>query len=406
MASTSPEELAALLLGHCLRAEQWPLSSLDALVDACLQAETASQASRALFGGVVEPLGDRFEPRLCLAYADLFSEVIARLLPEWEAQFLRDRYRRVRVPRAFGGPEPEDICVLSRVTLGADVAVTSVLLAAAKARFPKARLWLVGSRKGWELFQADPRVRHLEAPYPRSGNLRARLDVSRELARALPPGALVIDPDSRLSQTGLLPLCAEDRYLLFESRAYGQQSAARLTELAGQWVREVLEVGAQPFLAVRAADLPGHLAVSLGVGENNEKRLGESFEAEALRLLGTLDLPLLVDRGGTEQESQRVERAVAASRVPAERVRLFAGSFADFAANIASSRLYFGYDSAGQHVASVAGVPSITVFTGYPSDRFLARWRPRGKVIARPRLSPERALEQLAVAIRAFKDAA
>ena len=34
------------------------------------------------------------------------------------------------------------------------------------------------------------------------------------------------------------------------------------------------------------------------------------------------------------------------------------GSFAGFAAIIAASRLYVGYDSAGQHVAAACGVPS------------------------------------------------
>jgi ADP-heptose:LPS heptosyltransferase len=47
--------------------------------------------------------------------------------------------------------------------------------------------------------------------------------------------------------------------------------------------------------------------------------------------------------------------------------------------------LYVGYDSAGQHVAAAAGVPLISIFTGYPCERMLARWRPntpRSSVIA------------------------
>jgi ADP-heptose:LPS heptosyltransferase len=42
------------------------------------------------------------------------------------------------------------------------------------------------------------------------------------------------------------------------------------------------------------------------------------------------------------------------------------------------SRLYFGYDSAGQHVAAAAGVPLVTVFAGYASERTLERWLPTG----------------------------
>ena len=46
---------------------------------------------------------------------------------------------------------------------------------------------------------------------------------------------------------------------------------------------------------------------------------------------------------------------------------------------IRKSDLYIGYDSAGQHVAAACGVPLVSIFAGFPSDRFLARWRPWGK---------------------------
>ena len=54
------------------------------------------------------------------------------------------------------------------------------------------------------------------------------------------------------------------------------------------------------------------------------------------------------------------------------------GSFAGFAAIIAGSRLYVGYDSAGQHVAAACGVPLISIFAGFPCARMFERWRPVG----------------------------
>ena len=57
------------------------------------------------------------------------------------------------------------VYVLSRITLGADVAVTSVLLDAAKRRYPSAEIFFVGPRKNYELFEADPRISHREVPY-------------------------------------------------------------------------------------------------------------------------------------------------------------------------------------------------------------------------------------------------
>lgn len=70
-----------------------------------------------------------------------------------------------------------------------------------------------------------------------------------------------------------------------------------------------------------------------------------------------------------------MQRAVVRSGVQAT---LWEGSFAGFASIIAGSRLYVGYDSAGQHVAAACGVPLISIFAGFPSPRMFARWRPTG----------------------------
>ena len=74
--------------------------------------------------------------------------------------------------------------MLSRVTLGADVAVTSVLMDAAKRRFPRAEIVFVGPRKNYELFAGDPRIRHAPVAY-RRGSLRDRLAVWDELKALL-----------------------------------------------------------------------------------------------------------------------------------------------------------------------------------------------------------------------------
>ena len=97
--------------------------------------------------------------------------------------------------------------MLSRITLGADVVVTSTILSAALERFPPRRYRFVGPRKNWALFAGNPRVEPLAFDYPRGGTLAERITAWQRPARsARPPGAIVIDPDSRLSQLGLLPV--------------------------------------------------------------------------------------------------------------------------------------------------------------------------------------------------------
>jgi hypothetical protein len=348
------------LLEYCLRGEPWP----DELLDQAL----AVDDGRALLSVVVERLGDLFEPRLADTYRHLFTQVILRTCPELASR-IRGGERTVQAPTTA-----DRVYVLSRVTLGADVAVTSVLLDAAKQRYPSAQIIFVGPRKSYELFEADPRVKHLPAPYARSGTLQERLLAS---GRLWIEDGIVVDPDSRLSQLGVLSVCDERNYFHFPSRAYGSDTDERLPVLAARWAKDVFGTeGARPYVAPLAPlGKPADVTVSLGVGENFEKRLGDEFERELLRALAETGASILADQGGNAEERARVERAL----LPG--MRTHRGEFAPFAAQIARSKLFVGYDSAGGHVASACGVPLISIAKGFVSERMAARWRPAGTVI-------------------------
>ena len=354
-----------------------------------------------LFGILAEGLADRFEPALCDAYARLFAQAIAAVREGPGAAELVARYQRVRQPHAVSG-DPRRVFVLSRVTLGADVAVTSVLLDAAKRRFPEAQVVFVGPLKNYELFAGDPRIQHAPVAW-RRGGLRERLGVEPELRELLAdPDSLVLDPDSRLTQLGLLPVCAEERYRLFESRRYGGSSARPLPGLAAGWAYDTLGVwGVRPYLALAGEPpLRGAVAVSLGVGDNPAKRIPDPFEEGLLRLLAGRGAPLCIDKGAGGEEAARVERAVERAGVTAS---FWDGSFAGFASIVAASRLYAGYDSAGQHVAAAARVPLVSVFAGFPAPRMFDRWRPVGPhctVVCVERPDPAEVLERVRQAIQ------
>jgi ADP-heptose:LPS heptosyltransferase len=354
LGNISCNDKAAELLGQCLRAEPWERELLwELLHDGC---------DEALFRVVAEGLSDRFEPRLCRLYDEIFSEALGQTKPTSAANLAKSSYKRVYV--------------LSRVTLGADVAVTSVVLDAAKQRFPQAEIYLAGPGKNAQLFAADPRICHLPVHY-RRGSLTDRVAHLPALREAVDhPDALVIDPDSRLSQLGLLPVCRPENYLFFESRSYGEDGTESLAELTSRWCREVLAVDAQPYIAVPpAAPLPRpSIAVSLGVGDNANKRLADPFESELLRGLAGTGARIWIDAGAGGEEAERV--ATASAGLDVEFCR---GSFAAFAAVIQASDFYAGYDSAGQHVAAACGIPQVTIFAGEPCERMVQRWRPTGR---------------------------
>jgi ADP-heptose:LPS heptosyltransferase len=114
--------------------------------------------------------------------------------------------------------------------------------------------------------------------------------------------------------------------------------------------------------------------VSLGVGGNLNKRVRDPFERELIKMLAASGRSILVDEGAGGEETERVVRATA----NLSNVRRWKGAFAPFAAAIAGTQLYAGYDSAGQHIAAASGVPLIAIFAGFPNERFFERWRPTG----------------------------
>jgi ADP-heptose:LPS heptosyltransferase len=177
-------------------------------------------------------------------------------------------------------------------------------------------------------------------------------------------------------------VCDEERYRFFESRAYGGAHGGTtpraLPQLAADWAGETLGVAdAKPFVALAEPPEHGsHIAISLGVGGNHAKRIPDPFEENLLHLLARAGLELWIDRGAGGEEAERVTRAVERSGASA---RFWDGSFAGFARIIAGARQYLGYDSAGQHVAAACGIPSITIFAGFPTPRMFDRWRPIGE---------------------------
>jgi ADP-heptose:LPS heptosyltransferase len=430
---------------------------------------TAESATRALFTALVERLADSFEPEAVSLYNRAFAQVIqacrldprsAQLDQELEKLGLRgeqdliaraDRLRDVYPRTAWSDPgDVQRVIVLSRVTLGADVAITSVIIERMKLSFPAAEIVLVGGTKAPELFGGDPRVRFKEIAYRRAGTTIERLltwidllGCVREITDGLKQTEyLIVDPDTRLTQLGLLPaerfdlavpgsdrradIAAQEReYLFFPSREYGSGTSQSLSELTSLWLDEVFgeSVPTYPRVSLRSDDVEagGNLlnrmrrdsrpiiAINFGVGENQLKRVGGDFESSLVARLIQEGAAIVLDKGAGEDEISRADAVIAqATRVEGEgrRVRaveineqslasatsseqietdvlVWNGRIGMLAGLIGESDLYIGYDSAGQHIAAALGVKCIDVFAGFSSPRMLERWRPTGRAETR-----------------------
>jgi hypothetical protein len=298
-------------------------------------------------------MADSFDPAQAAAYEELMGFWIPR-----------SRRGFSRIPGVVS-----TVYVLSRVTLGADIKITSIILDTMRRRFPEAEVVFVGGKKSAELFDAS----WLEANYPRSGSIADRIAFAHNLPLNA-PDSIVVDPDSRITQLGLIPL--GQNYFHFPSRT--ADSAPNLTDLTKNWLTETFGHSGEAFISPERVAIDGdapRVAINLGVGENETKRIPGDFEANLLRDLSLKYQTLWIDRGAGGEEAARVTAAAAGLN----NVRFWEGSFAGFASIISQCDHYVGYDSAGQHAAAASAVPLTTYFVGAPSARFRERWAPSGR---------------------------
>jgi ADP-heptose:LPS heptosyltransferase len=399
-------------------------------------------AAQALFSVIVEGLCDEFEDLQTETYNRVMAQVISycrrlpaaahlhRRLGDYGIATEADLLARVeRVRRNHRRLSPRDpvrrVLLLSRVTIGADVAITSVILQRLRRFFPEAEFVFIGGAGLREIYGGLPSVRFQEVSYRRNGGLLERLEtwhrvlavVEAETGQLPAEAVLLVDSDSRLSQLGILPLIDLPRYLFFSSRSASEPDAPlAMAEICNGWLDAILgekadaafcypRVWLPPAPRAQAASIRRNLSaggarrvvtLNFGVGGNRRKRVGGRFEEKLLRtLLAEPDTVVLLDQGSGEEEQRQ-----ALALLEAVRAAGFAGREAEFAAGlpagmraglaavrtrigemaalIAESDEYIGYDSAGQHIAAAVGTPCITVFAGSNNRRFIRRWRALG----------------------------
>ena len=392
-------------------------------------------ASSALFALVVEKLCDDFEELPIELYSRLMCQVISfcrglpagRELDRALADFgltssdhlhLRAISTHSRQYRHDPKQAPARIILLSRVTIGADVAILSVMVQRLQKLFPQAEIVLIGNSKLRSLFEGNSQVRLRELNYARRGGLferfaswHAMLGILREeMPEAGEEEILVVDPDSRITQLGILPLLHADNCLFFNTRNHTQLATGRcMAELANDWMDAVFGISDFCYPTVwvpatlmdaartrmdllRACGARQIVTVNLGVGQNPRKRVSLEFEKRLLRALAAVpETVVILDRGFGADETQRCWQLMADVRhcgLAGLETRFADANFpelshgviavechiAEMAALIAHSDEYIGYDSACQHLAAAVKTPTLTVFAGSNNMNFVRRW--------------------------------
>ena len=405
----------------------------------------ATLGTQTLFPHLIERLNDAFDPSYCEVYDRLFSQVISfcRAIPEGKdlhfalnsfgltnENAILDRRKSISDSTSqIDLNQPiKKILVLSRITIGADVSITSVILSHLKQLFPQAELVILGPAKLAELFSNEPRIRVKPIHYGRTDTLLSRLRnwlavlaaIQDEVSTLSANEFYIFDPDSRLTQLGLLPLVQpqneNSNYFYFESRKFSSPGIEKLGQLTSQWMTEITGTDLQQFpfisLSPQVSSMGSDLAdwfrspakqrivfLSFGFGGNSIKRVSEYFETAISHRLSESN-KLFIDSGATNTETTQVETILTSLATAGKSIlRLnenniftnlssalapidviaWQGSIGYFASLLAASDFYLGYDSAGQHLAAALGVPSLTVFVNSGNERFSKRWQPWGQ---------------------------
>jgi ADP-heptose:LPS heptosyltransferase len=397
-------------------------------------------AAQALFGIVIERLCDDFEELQTETYNRVICQVVNFLceLPEGQEiqsqlsdfdlhteELLYERIETIRLSpdrKLQASIKPKKVLVLSRVTIGADVAITSVICKRVSKFYPEAEIIVFGNAKLKQVFGSLSGLKVHELSYSRRGVLLERfltwLDLLKKIRAEIvglsPAEFLLIDPDSRLTQLGVLPLVPLQNYCFFNSRGRKEYSVtASISELTNLWLDNIL--GEQEFCYPsvwpessnlqnakqlrKTIDPEGSttlITLNFGVGGNTRKRVEGNFEAElVVALLRQPDIRLILDLGFGEEEQGRIKAIMRTAQQQGATVqalnfgeigKIKTGSqllgvectIGEIAALIAVSDEFIGYDSACQHIAAAEQVKTYTVFAGTTNVRFIRRWHASG----------------------------
>jgi len=397
--------------------------------------ELNNRAASALFEIIVEKLCDDYEDMPVEIYSRLMSQVITycrnipageeldKRLAEFRISSFESIYHRANFihSREYScdiNKPPDKIILLSRVTIGADVAILSVMIQRLAKIFPQTEIVIIGNKKLTGVFGGNPGIRIQQLNYARRGGLLERfaswhktLDI---LAEEMPPDCeeniLLIDPDSRISQLGVLPLTHRENYLFFNSRKFPSSvKNTCMAELTNRWMDTVFGTSDFCFpkvwipspIANKARIMTSRLAaagcrkiitVNFGVGENPRKRLDADFEKKLLgEILKSPQTVVLLDRGFGEDELSRSGSLIfdlrdqgfetasvrfGDSELPGMSHGILGveSAIGEIAALIAECDEFIGYDSACQHIAAAAQTPTLTIFAGSNNMKFIRRW--------------------------------
>jgi hypothetical protein len=398
--------------------------------------EISRRTLEPLFGVVINDLKKSFSKQEGDVYLEIFPHLIMKarekslVVDRWfekmkiskENPFedIYQRNKKIREDKKFLSVEDRDkikkVILLSRNTIGAEAYLNGMIINRLLSRLKNAEIVFVdSSNTGKHIFNnsriklvnkfTDSHGREVSLNWNRNGiNILERFEYTTQLAefielesKGLGNGEFIVfDADTRLSQTGAMPICSEDVHYFIDTVLEDEEVDLGFVKNFGALCNDYLnslfneEEVSYPMIFVseeekkKARDFRGGLpegrVVLLHFGSGIvRKTLSGEFERELLLKVFDYGIPLIVMPVlGWEKEKVKehilfLERK---GKKQGEDFFVFQGSLSTFVALISMVDLCVSYDSQCQHMAAAQNVPFITLFTGYINKNFLKRWTP------------------------------
>ncbi|HEC91984.1 MAG TPA: pyruvate kinase, partial [Candidatus Atribacteria bacterium] len=326
--------------------------------------EIASIGTKAMMKGIIEPLADTFLEKdsevrfdfnlrvveICRQQREgkFIDEVLKRLgfLDEKSLRERKDIVRKIRYLHPSRRDKIKKIFILSRITIGADIAITNRLITGFLKTFPFAEIVLFGNRRTLnEICGGENRIRIESLPVlPKgAGTAIDRFLPWAEIVKVLEEEIkelktnedfIIFDPASRIGRVGVLPFIHKDKELLhyyfFEGNLTStQRPVKRKSDLYQEFAQNCFGISLEyPTVFLKkedvifaqkiweSYDLGKYFVIALqfGVGGDNNKRIWNHtseeeivsyFEKSLIQRLLAEGHSLLIDKGfGWYEETQ------------------------------------------------------------------------------------------------------
>ncbi len=407
---------------------------------------------------IIEPLKDSFgreEDEIYLQFFSLFIDAASKKssklkelftyldLDEERAGefFIRRYFKSLQKRHTLTHEEKKNVMkvfVLSRGTIGADALISSIVLSRVAKELPKSEIIFIDSLSiGKEMFNF-PNVKHI-SDFTINGELRNlawqrkafsllnRIEYALDLLECIHEETkklsaeqyLILDTNTRLSQTGILPLgdlrsyFFMSTYLSEEEEYYAANleydKVSSLGDITNIYLNRIFGVGSRTFPEIAPSKSDLHKISSLYKkfsldkdfsvlvhfgGEPESKYLSLDFEKSLVINLIEKGIKPIIINTPVPREKVKIKsiieflnkNGVEVVNINSEEnsrsdksAFLFEGSLGELTSLIKISNFYIGYDSLGQHLSSAVGTPLATIFTGHINKVFLKRWTPFGR---------------------------